>query len=83
MRTWELWEGETGHSFFPQDENLEWHRADALSSGHSLTWTTTARGLNPAMRALYDHLGYGEFKPLLRPDGTPYPEDEDDDWGAE
>jgi hypothetical protein len=25
-------------------------------------------------------IGWGEYKPMLRDDGTPYPEDEDDDY---
>jgi len=32
------------------------------------------------MKALYEHLGYGEYKPVLRPDGSPYPEDGDNDF---
>jgi hypothetical protein len=27
---------------------------------------------------LYEHPGWGEYQPMLREDGTPYPEDERD-----
>jgi hypothetical protein len=27
---------------------------------------------------LYEHLGFGEYKPMLREDGAPYPDDEDE-----
>jgi len=37
-------------------------------------------GQHRAMKALYEHLGYGEYKPVLRPDGSPYPEDGDNDF---
>lgn len=37
-----------------------------------------AKGINPAMRQLYAHLGWGEYRPMVRADGTPYPQDEDD-----
>ena len=55
-------------------------RQMALDEGYVFSWETTAKGANDAHRALYAHLGYGEFRPMLRADGTPYPEDEDDDY---
>ena len=30
------------------------------------------------MCAMYSYLGWGEYKSMLREDGTPYPEGEDD-----
>ncbi len=42
-------------------------------------WETDASSFNEAMRALNDHLGFGPYQPSLQEDGTPYPEDEDDD----
>jgi hypothetical protein len=84
VRRYELWANEDGHSFFPDDaEGVDRLRRDAQSEGKVLAWQTTAKGLNPAMRALYEHLGYGEYQPQLRSDGTPYPEDEDDDYESE
>ena len=35
-------------------------------------------GIADAGRALYAYLGWGDYKPMLQADGTPYPEDEDD-----
>lgn len=78
VRTWELWQGEEGNSFFPEDN--EQARRMARDQGYICTWTTTAPGGNDAMRRLYEHLGLGAYEPMLRPDGTPYPEDEDDDY---
>jgi hypothetical protein len=51
----------------------------AESAGATLIWEIDAPSSNAAMRALYEHLGYGPYQPMLRPDGTPYPEDEDDE----
>jgi hypothetical protein len=78
VKRYELWQGQGGHSFFP-DENDE-ARERALADGYTLTWAVTAHGLNPAHRLLYEHLGWGEYRPMLREDGTPYPQDEDDDY---
>ncbi len=44
-----------------------------------MIWSTTAVGSNDAMRQMHRHLGWGEYRPMLRVDGTPYPEDEDDE----
>jgi hypothetical protein len=74
MRRWELWVGEEGHSFFPED-NLQ-ARAMATADGYTLSWETTARSHNEAARALYAHLDWGEYRPMLQDDGTPYPRDE-------
>ncbi len=51
----------------------------AMEDGQVFSWQVVANGPNPAMRALYDYLGWGEYRPMLRNDGTPHPEDEDDD----
>ena len=48
----------------------------AAKAGFSLHWTVQARGHNPAMRALHEYRGYEPYHPMLREDGTPYPEDE-------
>lgn len=77
--SWEFWESpdrlET--SFFPTSS--EQARRHALDAGMTCTWVTEAEGHNPAMRLLYEHLGWGEYKPMLQDDGTPHPEDEDGD----
>jgi hypothetical protein len=78
VRRWELWSGDDGHTFFPEENERE--RQMAQADGYVLTWETMAQSMNCAHRALYAYLGWGEFKPMLRPDGTPYPEDEDDDY---
>lgn len=76
MRRWELWQGPSGHSFFPEENTQA--RALALAAGQTLTWECRAAGSNPAARLLYEHLGWGEYRPMLREDGTPYPDDERD-----
>jgi hypothetical protein len=78
MRRWELWVGEGGTSFFPDDDDQA--RSEAARNGYSFGWETTAAGRNSAMRLMYEHLGYGEYQPMLRDDGTRYPEDEDDGY---
>jgi len=79
MRRWELWvsRDENGHVFIAEDH--EEARARATAEGLELAWECLAAGWNPAHQLLYDHLGWGEYRPMLRPDGTPYPQDEDDD----
>lgn len=82
MRRWELWVGSTVEHFFPveDDPQIELSRQWAREDGATLVWTTTARGMNDAMRQMYRHQGRGEYQPPLREDGTPYPEDEDDGY---
>lgn len=52
----------------------------AQADGYVFTSETTAQSSNDASRALYAHLGWGDYEPMLQADGTPYPEDEDDDY---
>ena len=77
MRRWELWKGDGGHAFFPE-ENRE-ARSMAIRDGYRYAWACRAQAVNPAMRQLYDYLGWGEYGPMLREDGTPYPDDEGDE----
>jgi hypothetical protein len=81
MGRWELWEREGSSNFFP-DWNDQARRM-AKEEGMRFTWEVEAKGANPASRALYEHLGFGEYKPMLRDDGTPYPEDEDENYVPE
>ena len=64
-------------SFFPE-ENAQ-ARELAVRDGQKLVWEVIAPSKNAAMRAMHDHMGWGEYTPSLQADGTPYPEDEDDD----
>lgn len=79
MRRWELWTDEDGDGdhLFPSEDQEE-ARSRAIAEGFKLRWGCSAAGWNPAHQMLYDHLGWGEYQPMLRPDGSPYPEDEDD-----
>lgn len=90
MAQWELWlsSDDTGHMFFREDNSQARDRAKA--EAFTLDWTVEAVGHNAAKQALYDHLGWGLYKPVLRDDGTPYPEvgvvvveETDDDTGIE
>ncbi|HAM01970.1 MAG TPA: hypothetical protein DCQ30_07040 [Acidimicrobiaceae bacterium] len=77
MRRWELWEGpDLTHSFFASDNQ----DARRLTEGEGAVkiWETEATSYNDAKRALHEHMGWEPYKPMLREDGTPYPEDEDD-----
>lgn len=78
MRRWELLAGETGHMLIPDDDPQG--VTDAVAEGYRKKWDCIAEGRNDAMRQMYAHLGYGEYRPMLREDGTPYPEDEHDDY---
>jgi len=51
----------------------------ARVDGEVKVWETEAPSTNGAMRALNQYLEFGTYKPMLRDDGTPYPEDEDDE----
>lgn len=80
MKRWELWTNDGGYAFFPDDNHEARDRAKA--DGLAFSWEVTAKGQNPARQLLYDHLGFGEYRPMLRDDGTPFPQDEDDDYVA-
>ena len=51
----------------------------AMEVGQVKTWEVDAATVNDAMRAMNEHLDYGPYEPMFRNDGTPYPEDEDDE----
>lgn len=78
VRRWELWRGEGGNAFFP--EEYAQARQMAQADGYTFSWETTAKSSNDASRALDAHLGWGEQTPMPQADGTPYPEDEDDGY---
>ncbi len=83
MRRWLLWEvrnseGELkSHTFFPSEN--EWAMEEVKREGAVLVWEVEAEGSNAANRAKNEYLGWEEYQPMLRDDGTPYPEDERDD----
>lgn len=79
MRKWELWENpeEGRSSFFPVSNTHA--RVMAVWDGQTKTWEVEAASHDDAMRAMNEHLGYGPYVPRLRDDGTPHPEDEDDE----
>jgi hypothetical protein len=84
-RKWELSIADApdgrSESFFPADSpQVETYRKWALEEGGTLVWTTTAKSGNDAMSQMHRYLGRPEYQPMLREDGTPYPEDEDDDY---
>jgi hypothetical protein len=82
VRRWELWQLPDGTEsrFIPstRPEQAE----EAKGDGLVMIWSTTAVGSNDAMRQMYRHLGWGEYRPMLRSDGTPYPDDEDDQFAG-
>jgi hypothetical protein len=78
MRRWELWTSETSQSFFPEENDGA--RRMAEEDGEVFTWEVVAGSINEAMRAMYSYRGWGAYKPMLRDDGTPHPEHEDDDY---
>jgi hypothetical protein len=82
MRLWELWRGDDGEgvefTFF--DDSRDDVRNDVAGRGHVKVWEVRAKGRNAAHQARNDHLGWGRYSPMLGPDGSPFPEDEDDDW---
>jgi hypothetical protein len=74
MKRWELWEPEDdseGRVFLSEDH--EEARSQAIAEGLELRWVCSAAGWNSAHQLLYDHLGWGEYKPMMGPDGSPYP----------
>ena len=78
MRRWELWEDASGWVLIPDGDPS---RVEAsFLEGAKKTWECVARGYNDAMRQAYEHLGYGVYKPILRSDGSPHPDDEDDGY---
>jgi hypothetical protein len=80
VQRYELWQNDEGLSFFP-DHNQQ-ARDMAEADGQRFRWECTAKGLNAAHQLLYDYLDFGVYRPMLQDDGTPYPQDEDDDYVA-
>jgi hypothetical protein len=81
MRRWELWRGEGFDVFCPATS--EKARAMARADGAVKVWETEASRWNEAMRARNEYQGWEPYQPILRADGTPYPEDESDDLRKE
>ncbi|MBS0261922.1 MAG: hypothetical protein JSS02_08185 [Planctomycetes bacterium] len=80
MPQYELWEYDGGHTFFgvPVAE-VEYHeRVRQLLAEEPQavrTWTVEATGWDAAMQRLYDHKGWGPYRPIedelgLPPDPT-------------
>jgi hypothetical protein len=76
MRRWELWEDREGSTTFFRADN-ENARLIVETSGATLVWQTEASSSNAAHSALHKHMKWEPYQPMLREDGTPYPEDED------
>ena len=72
-------DGTTSDSFFREDNDQA--RRMAVEEGLTFVWSTMAEGVNDANRALHAYKGREEYRPMLRADGVPYPEDERDDEG--
>lgn len=54
---------------------------ELLSGGwRGLHLKVVADSTYEAMRAMYSYRGWGEYQPMLRDDGTLYPNDEDEDY---
>lgn len=62
----------------PRPDQIE----QAQREGLVKIWETTAVGSNDAMRQRNEFLGWEEYRPMLREDGTPYPDDEDDHFAG-
>lgn len=62
----------------------EGSEGDRMAEAYGLIriWAVEAKGANAAMAARNEYLGFEPYRPRLRDDGTPYPEDEDDDWAS-
>ncbi len=72
-------DGTVEESFFPDDDvSGRLYRQWAEEDGAELVWTVEAKGMNEAMRRMYEYLGRGEYRPRLSDDGTRFPEDEHD-----
>lgn len=76
---WELWEGADDSegaecSFFAVTNTQA--AAMANADGLRLTWTVEAVSLIEAMTKYHEHQGWEPYRPMLRNDGSPYPEDQ-------
>jgi hypothetical protein len=69
-----------GRKFILLPGENEQARKMALDDGESLVWENDCQGHNDALRKMYVFRGWGEYRPMLREDGSPFPEDEDDDF---
>lgn len=73
---WELWQDDEGttHSFFPITNTQAATMAE--EEDLHLAWTLDAVSWNEAMAKYHDHQGWEPYRPMLRSDGTPHPEDD-------
>jgi hypothetical protein len=80
VRRWELWakdwdkEGVGGEQTFFREDNAGARRM-AIEDGHTFVWECTATDWDDAHRAMYLYRGWGEYQPILGPDGRPIPEE--------
>ena len=72
MQRYELWQNGHGHSFLPEHNNQA--REMAKADGQTLVWEVTAKGFNAAHQLLYDHLGFGTYRPMFQPTEPATPE---------
>jgi hypothetical protein len=77
MGRYQLWVSNESQSFFREDN--EQALRFAQEDGAQLVWEVTAVGSNEAMAKYHEHMGWEPYKPMLRVDGTPFPQDEDDE----
>jgi hypothetical protein len=79
MSRYQLWVSKDSQTFFrvPNEQAPHFaHEDEAV-----LTWEVEAFGHNDAMTKYYGHMGWDPYKPMLCVDGTPFPQDEDDECG--
>ena len=77
MMLWELWTNEDRTEWtFLESRGSERARNRLGMDDNELIWTVEAGSRNEAMQLYYDYMGWGRHQPMLRPNGTPYPEDE-------
>ena len=81
VKRWELWSKDDWQTSFL--EANEQARQMAIEDGQTPEWETTAQGWNSAHEAMYAYRGWGVYQPQQQDDGTPYPEDEDDDYNPD
>jgi hypothetical protein len=74
----ELWEDDSGHSFFPRAATdaeylAQLEQNDLISGSKRLVWTVDAENWEEAMQLLYDRKGWGKYQPMDEPESEEGP----------
>jgi len=75
-KEWQIWQSDDGVTFSTAEGIAEQLRNGTLAPGARKIASITASSHNDAMRQYHEAMGWEPYKPMLREDGSLFPEDE-------